>query len=119
MTKNAGPRLRDPESCPSPGCWRNSRSVGSTFLTTHVLSSFRPPHQNCDSVPQPDDDALNLEDTASTASQEGDELHYACKAGYAIERSNPDLASDGTSFVLGCDVFNAGNGGTLYSEMPN
>ena len=72
---------------------------------TYLLSFFRQPHSGCEATPQPDDDALNLEATASTASKEGDELHYACKAGTAIERSNPDLASDGTSFVLGCSFF--------------
>ena len=50
--------------------------------------------------------------TTSTATKEGDELHYACQPGYAIDRSNPDLAgSDGTSFVLGCFQCNAGNNG--------
>ena len=62
----------------------------------------RQPHPRCDAPPQPDDDAYNLLDTTSTNLEEGDELHYACKNdSYAIESSNPNLASDGKSFVLG------------------
>ena len=65
------------------------------------LAPCRQPHPQCDAPPQPDDDAYNLLPTTGTNLEEGDEVHYACKnASYAIESTNPNLASGG-SFVLG------------------
>ena len=62
---------------------------------------YRPPHSGCDAKPTAPGDAFNLLDTSNTATDEGMELHYACKPNYALEQSNPDLASDGNSFKLG------------------
>ena len=77
----------------------------NTYNTVALYILFAPcrqPHPQCDAPPQPDDDAYNLLPTTSTNLEEGDELHYACKNdSYAIESSNPNLASDGKSFVLG------------------
>ena len=85
-------------------CEPNARGLRArvSILSITGLAPRRQPHPQCDAPPQPDDDAYNLLPTTSTNLEEGDELHYACKNdSYAIESSNPNLASDGKSFVLG------------------